>query len=132
MQTPVKDDVVNRKDGKFNSRGEPKLSAQVKRMPTVTAQDAKNNGGEPNESKHDSIEYAREAAAICDEIRRDGRAGPKCEQTGRRQSAHGHWWESEPDVGRVANGVASRVDRLSALGNGQVPAVAALAFRILQ
>jgi DNA (cytosine-5)-methyltransferase 1 len=43
----------------------------------------------------------------------------------------GDWWESEPDVGRVANGVASRVDRLKALGNGQVPLQAALAWRIL-
>ena len=43
----------------------------------------------------------------------------------------GSWWESEPDVGRVAHGVAARVDRLRGLGNGQVPAVAALAFQIL-
>ena len=41
------------------------------------------------------------------------------------------WWIFEPDVGRVANGVAARVDRLKAVGNGQVPAVAALAWRIL-
>ena len=37
----------------------------------------------------------------------------------------------EPDVGRVAHGVASRVDRLKAIGNGQVPAVARLAFQML-
>lgn len=42
------------------------------------------------------------------------------------------WWESEPLVGRVAHGVASRVDRLRAIGNGQVPAVAALAWRTLR
>jgi DNA (cytosine-5)-methyltransferase 1 len=41
------------------------------------------------------------------------------------------WWASEPDVGRVANGVAARVDRLKAIGNGQVPAVAATAFQLL-
>lgn len=41
------------------------------------------------------------------------------------------WWQSEPDVGRVADGVASRVDRLRCLGNGQVPAVAALAWQLL-
>ena len=41
------------------------------------------------------------------------------------------WWEAEPGVGRVANGVAARVDRLKATGNGQVPAVAAAAFKIL-
>ena len=38
------------------------------------------------------------------------------------------WWATEPRVGRVAHGVASRVDRLKALGNGQVPQVAAAAF----
>jgi len=42
------------------------------------------------------------------------------------------WWESEPDVGRVAHGVASRVDRLKALGNGQVPLVVARAWEILK
>ncbi|WP_343230256.1 DNA cytosine methyltransferase [uncultured Akkermansia sp.] len=43
----------------------------------------------------------------------------------------GEWWSAEPDVGRVAHGVAARVDRIKALGNGQVPAVAATAFRVL-
>lgn len=43
----------------------------------------------------------------------------------------GEWWSAEPDVGRVAHGVAARVDRLKAIGNGQVPAVAATAFRVL-
>lgn len=41
------------------------------------------------------------------------------------------WWATEPSVGRVANGVANRVDRLKRIGNGQVPAVAALAFQVL-
>ena len=42
------------------------------------------------------------------------------------------WWFSEPDVGRVANGVAARVDRLKAIKNGQVPAVAATAWNLLK
>lgn len=41
------------------------------------------------------------------------------------------WWSTEPDVGRVADGVANRVDRLKSLGNGQVPLVAATAFSTL-
>jgi len=41
------------------------------------------------------------------------------------------WWATEPDVGRVADGVAARVDRLKALGNGQVPQCAAAAWRLL-
>jgi DNA (cytosine-5)-methyltransferase 1 len=34
-----------------------------------------------------------------------------------------HPWTTEPDVGRVANGVPARVDRLRALGNGVVPQI---------
>lgn len=34
------------------------------------------------------------------------------------------WWSTEPAVGRVANGVSSRVDRLRGLGNAVVPQVA--------
>jgi len=41
------------------------------------------------------------------------------------------FWAIEPNVGRVVNGVASRVDRLKAIGNGQVPLCAATAWRIL-
>jgi len=41
------------------------------------------------------------------------------------------WWEAEPNVGRVADGVAARVDRLKAIGNGQVPLCAAEAWRLL-
>jgi len=33
------------------------------------------------------------------------------------------WWRVEPDVGRVAHGVPSRVDRLRALGNAVVPQI---------
>lgn len=35
----------------------------------------------------------------------------------------GGWWSTEPDVGRVADGVPNRVDRLKALGNAVVPQV---------
>lgn len=41
------------------------------------------------------------------------------------------WWSTEPDVGRVADGVPARVDRLRGLGNAQVPICAAEAFTCL-
>jgi DNA (cytosine-5)-methyltransferase 1 len=45
--------------------------------------------------------------------------------------ANRYTWPSEPNVGRVVNGMAARVDRLKAIGNGQVSGVAATAWRIL-
>ena len=41
------------------------------------------------------------------------------------------FWAAEPDVGRVADGVAARVDRLKAIGNGQVSEVARRAWEVL-
>jgi len=41
------------------------------------------------------------------------------------------WWKAESGVARVADGVGHRLDRAKAIGNGQVPAVVAAAWRIL-
>lgn len=43
-----------------------------------------------------------------------------------------HQWEDwEPDIPRVAKGIKDRVNRMEAIGNGQVPICAATAWRIL-
>ena len=81
------------------------------------------------------------------ELRAEGSKQSSCNQ---RQSDKGKdaerserdgWWSkdpadggtgsTEPNVGRVAHGVAARVDRLRCIGNGQVPAVAKLAWEVL-
>jgi DNA (cytosine-5)-methyltransferase 1 len=49
--------------------------------------------------------------------------------SGRAQRASN--WQTEPDVGRVADGVPSRVDRLRGLGNAVVPQVAELIGRMV-
>ena len=41
------------------------------------------------------------------------------------------WWSTEPSVGRVANGVPARVDRIKGLGNAVVPLQAKVAFERL-
>jgi DNA (cytosine-5)-methyltransferase 1 len=61
--------------------------------------------------------------------RRDGRSSKDTAngQTRRfwsRRFEVSDWWTTEPDVGRVAHGVPSRVDRLRGLGNAVVPQVA--------
>jgi DNA (cytosine-5)-methyltransferase 1 len=42
------------------------------------------------------------------------------------------WWKVEPRIHRVDNGLAARVDRIKAIGNGQVPRVAATAWELLK
>ncbi|WP_436872684.1 DNA cytosine methyltransferase [Acinetobacter haemolyticus] len=56
---------------------------------------------------------------------------PSPERIGGCSQEWAQWWSVEPELGRVANGVAHRVDRLKAIGNGQVPVVARSAFKIL-
>lgn len=50
---------------------------------------------------------------------------------GRARTTRGNVWPAEPGMGRMADGVANRVDRLKALGNGQVPAVVRRAWECL-
>lgn len=71
---------------------------------------------------------------ICDSTSQGLSYGP-AEPMGRSEPdsepQRSDWWTTEPDVGRVAHGVAARVDRLKAIGNGQVPSVASLAWNVL-
>jgi DNA (cytosine-5)-methyltransferase 1 len=55
-------------------------------------------------------------------------------ELGERRSAarpSGDWWEVEPGMGRVADGVPARVDRLRALGNAVVPQIAELIGQLI-
>ena len=66
----------------------------------------------------------------------EGQTGLRCRK-GRYEEqniygANSSWWAVEPDLGRVAHGVDARVDRLKAIGNGQVPLCAATAWELLK
>jgi len=71
--------------------------------------------------------------AEVDDTNSIGVEGSRAEQqtAGVNESSSMHGSTIEPFVGRVDHGVAHRVDRLKAIGNGQVPQCAAMAFRIL-
>jgi len=96
----------------------------------IVATDADSNG------KHDVTIDAKMASASQSVADADS---TQCERGGvsiGAQSQHANagrpgWWASEPAVDRVANGVAARMDRLKAIGNGQVSEVARVAWRRL-
>jgi chorismate mutase len=116
-----------------------------------------NRGGEDLVGLYDAIaaeekrepDDARDAAEVVGELlieARDERDDLKkqleeannriCQLLAERSEASGDversdWWASRTNIRRVAHGVASRVDRLRALGNGQVPQCVAQAWRIL-
>lgn len=48
-----------------------------------------------------------------------------------RPTRESGWWLSEPGMGRVVDELAGRVDRIAALGDGQVPLVVAVAWHTL-
>ena len=57
------------------------------------------------------------------------RQGPHFESTGEIGRRSRLSWSIEPSVGRLADGISGRVDRLKGLGNAIVPQIAELLFR---
>ena len=55
----------------------------------------------------------------------------RSEQKFRKRTFDCSGWETEPDVGRVANGVSARVDRIRCLGNAVVPQQAYPIFKAI-
>jgi len=49
----------------------------------------------------------------------------------RSKSTNSRGWKTEPNVGRVADGIPNRVDRLKCFGNAVVPEQAKEAFKEL-
>jgi DNA (cytosine-5)-methyltransferase 1 len=81
---------------------------------------------------HASAPHKRDRIWIVANTNNGGSEWRQQQQESRKSAGNvADWWSSEPDVDRVAHGVANRLDRARTLGNGQVPAVAALAWRVL-
>jgi DNA (cytosine-5)-methyltransferase 1 len=64
--------------------------------------------------------------------RSGGALQPSCRQNIRAGLPRANaWYASQPQLARVADGVADRMDRIKAIGNGQVPAVFRAAWTVL-
>jgi DNA (cytosine-5)-methyltransferase 1 len=86
----------------------------------------------PPVDEWDTDPYSDPYGKRCDELNPSTKPGQARQHPWSFAEGWGEaWWAVEPDVGRVAHGVAARVDRLKAIGNGQVPLCAAEAWRLL-
>lgn len=65
------------------------------------------------------LAYANDKSKLCSTI---NAKMAECEEF------HGGIWQAKPNSTRMANGVAGRMDRYEATGNGQVPGVVAAAL----
>ena len=71
------------------------------------------------------------AAGCCERTRKSIFTGGEIARTFDANRGHHGWWNNEPDVGRVANGVPDRAHRLKALGNAVVPQIPELIGRAI-
>ena len=83
----------------------------------------------PDETKHNSFKLLRETFSDTQKT--------MCKQSGnsrewRKRPANSNWWAVEPELGRMADGIPYRVDRLKALGNAIVPQVAYEIFKMIK
>ena len=108
--------------------------ADRRRLQGIAKYDCPAQAWEQAPHRHDACGL-REAVADADSLRWE--FGAKCPEAGTHQAlqpqirgarSRDHW-STEPHVGRVADGVPARVDRLRALGNGQAPQQVVLAWR---
>lgn len=74
-----------------------------------------NSNSKSDGSIDDKSEYVADTAGVY--------AQGQHNRQGEGEFRRGSWWEAEPDVGRVADGVSGRVDRLRSLGNAVVPQI---------
>ncbi len=77
---------------------------------------------------------SREGLQGSEKTRNDGEDGkkPRNQLLTRLSGVQGRIWETEPDVGRVANGVPARSHRLKCLGNAVVPPIPELIGRAIK
>ncbi len=83
-------------------------------------------GGNTNAANHNKVGGQIQNAGQQPTVEIDG-----CDSTPRSVSGWPGWWAIEPGVLRMDDGIANRLDRIKAIGNAQVPRVAATAWHIL-
>jgi len=101
----------------FNAEasGVPGLATHAERLNTLEQPQLEpRRGGSVDAARHGS----KKQVADADSTGRKKQRRPLATSPKLSAAERPGWWEVEPGLGRVANGVAHRVDRLRAIGNG--------------
>lgn len=93
------------------------FTGNTRKRRTGFENDNSNNGRLLSNTNNTGCEEQREQVANGEKF-----FAPKCSS----------WWETEPGVGRVVDGLPGRVDRLKGLGNAIVPQVAFELFKAVE
>jgi len=108
-------------------------------QPNNSSQDVADNGSGNTQQRDASTQGSSQCFIKKGKAKSSGTIGRQniCEGIGKAgnfgsANIQGDWWSIEPDVGRVAHGIPSRVDRLKSLGNAIVPQVAYQIMRAIR
>ncbi|WP_413583504.1 DNA cytosine methyltransferase [Bdellovibrio sp. HCB288] len=92
-----------------------------------------NSGQEPlDRASYGGQDVANTGSSRCEKQHASTEPGGPGHNSGCTFEGGGNaWWETEPAVGRVVDGVSNRVDRIKCLGNSVVPLQVRTAFKAL-
>ena len=79
------------------------------------------SGGAVTDEQPGQRDVAFQGSSILPDANGAGLAQPEQEWAFPESTTQSGWWSIEPELGRVANGIPHRVDRLGALGNAVTP-----------
>jgi DNA (cytosine-5)-methyltransferase 1 len=118
-------DVADSCEQQFNGRGHQHSSGTVEERQTIQ---------EPIDRSSSNVAYPKGSASGVTQSHGLRARVWKATELGESDSTTrtlGDWWKVEPELGRVADGIPNRVDRLKGLGNAVVPQVAEYIGRLI-
>ena len=124
-ESRIREDVGNAKDNGWDGRPTPAGREGSENQPNESRLEVRGESSRPSTDVADTNNQRPQGRLSGgQDTQRQGVVGHTgCSSATHRQPKQ-NWWTTEPNVGRVANGIPKRVDRLKGLGNAIVPQIA--------
>ena len=125
--SPSESNVANTEGYRWNSKTQSEMDEKKNRRKEGRRFNDSSEDVANAEQSRSSSESIRNIGSLEEESSREKERGNQSSiRTSTRSTdvANSSWWQSEPDVGRVAHGIPGRVHRLKAMGNSIIPKIA--------